>query len=172
MVRRDARVLVGHDATVLEATDAALELLGLTFDELRALPPGALSLDRDRTTTADFDAAWDASGRHPIFGTGTARLLDGRLLRVRYLITHQPDRTYEIILERSGESVAEPPRMYTVGAVLSAWRAAERKLAAVDPDSPEWAAAQAEIEHFRQEYQRLVHDRASDSAPSGGAGHR
>jgi hypothetical protein len=72
------------------------------------------------------------------------------------LITPQADGTYEIILERSDEPVANPPRAYTLGAVLSAWRTAERELAALAPNSREWTAVQAEIDHFRTEYQRLA----------------
>lgn len=169
MVRRDARILVSADSTIIEATDAALEILGLTLAELRALPPGGLSLEQDRAGSAEFATAWEATGRGPILGAGTARLLDGRLIRVRYLVTPQADGSYEIILERSDESVAEPPRAYTLGAVLSRWRAAERELAALEPESREWTAVQAEIEHFRTEYQRLARgererlDAATDS---------
>jgi PAS domain-containing protein len=157
MVRRDARIIVDADSKIVEATDAALELLGITLDELRALPPGGLSLEEDRARSADFQAAWRESGGGEVVGAGTARLLDGRLIRVRYLITPQEDRTYEVILERSEESVARPPRTYTLGTVLSAWRAAERQLAALAQGSAEWTAVQAEVEHFRQEYQRLAH---------------
>jgi hypothetical protein len=156
MVGHDARIVVGADSAVTEATDAALEILGLTLAELRALPPGGLSLEEDRAGSAEFAAAWAETGRDAILGAGTIRLLDGRLIRVRYLISPQPDGTYEIVIERSDEPIAEPPRAYTLGTVLSAWRAAERRLDAVAPDSPEWVAAQAEIEHFRIEYQRLA----------------
>lgn len=156
MVRRDARILVGADSTIIGATDAALEILGMSLDELRALPPGGLSLEEDKAGREGFEDAWQEAGRGAIVGAGTVRLLDGRLIRVRYLIDPSPDGTFEVILERSQEAIGEPPRAYTVGSVLSAWRTAERSLAALAPDSPEWAAAQAEIEHFRTEYQRLA----------------
>lgn len=156
MVRRDARFLVGADSTITEASDAALEIVGLTLEELRALPPGGLSVEQDRSGSAEFEAAWAETGRSPILGAGTIRLLDGRLIRVRYLITPQPDGTYEVILERSEEAVTEPARAYTLGAVLSKWRAAERELGELSPGSPEWTAVHAEIDHFRTEYQRLA----------------
>ena len=155
-MRQDARILVSADSVILDASDTALDLLGLTLEQLKTLPPGALSLEEDKQASAEFAAAWQEAGRGTIVGAGTARLLDGRLIRVRYLITPQADGSFEIILESSGESVAAPPRTYTVGDVLSAWRAAERKLAAVDPGGEEWTAAQAEIEHFRAEYQRVA----------------
>ena len=167
MVRRDARIIVNAESKIVEATDAALELLGLTLDELRALPAGGLALEEDKARSAAFQAAWHESGRGAIVGAGTARLLDGRLIRVRYLVTPQEGGTYEVILERSDESVAEPARTYTLGTVLSAWRAAERELAALAQGSAEWAAVQAEIEHFRQEYQRLARNKRAGSEPSG-----
>lgn len=172
MVRRDARIIVDAESKIVDATDAALELLGLTLDELRALPPGGLALEEDKALTAAFQAAWRESGRGAIMGAGTARLLDGRLIRVRYLVTPQDDGTYEVILERSDEPVGEPPRTYTLGTVLSAWRAAERELAALAEGSSEWAAVQAEIEHFRQEYHRLARTKRdrSESSESFGAG--
>lgn len=158
MVRSDARILVNADSTINDATDAALELLGLDLEELRALPSGALSLEEDIDAAAGFDAAWMASGREPIFGSGTLRLRDSRLVRVRYLITVQPDGGYDVVLEPSDESVTDPPRMYTVGEALAKWRAAERKLAAVDAAGSEWGTVQAEFEHFRREYHRLAND--------------
>ena len=156
MVRRDARIVVAGDSTILEATDAALELLELTFEQLRSLPPGSMSLEEDRAATAGFEAAWRESGRGEIVGSGSVRLLDGRLLRIRYLITPRSDGTFAIIIERADEAVSEPPRMYTIGAVLSAWRAAERKLENIVSGSEEWKAAQAEIDYFRAEYQRVT----------------
>ena len=101
MVRRGARILVGADSTVIEATDAALEIVGMTLEDLRALPPGGMSVEQDRSGSAEFEAAWAETGRGPILGAGTIRLLDGRLIRVRYLVTPQSDGTYEVILERS-----------------------------------------------------------------------
>ncbi len=156
MVRQDARIVVSGDSSILEATDAALELLELTFDQLRALPPGSLSLEEDRVASSGFEVAWDRAGRGEIVGSGSVRLLDGRLIRLRYLITPQADGTFEIVIERADELVSEPPRMYTIGAVLSAWRAAERDLEEVVPGSAEWTAAQSEIEYFRAEYKRVT----------------
>jgi hypothetical protein len=163
MVRADARILVGSDSTILEATDEALRLLGLTLDQLKSLPPGGLALEEDRDASAGFESAWTESGRGAILGAGTARLLDGRLIRVRYLITPQPDGIFEIILEQSEEAVAEPPRTYTVGGVLSAWRSAERKLEALEPGTREWAAASAEVDYFRDEYQRVAQRQSEQS---------
>ena len=158
---RDARILVAADSTIIEATDAALELLGMTLDQLKALPPGALSLKEDKAASAGFEAAWHDSGRGTIVGASTARLLTGEFIRVRYVIAPQTDGSFEVVMERADESVDEPPRTYTVGAVLSAWRAAERQLAALEPDSEEWRVAQVDIDYFRAEYQRVARARAA-----------
>ena len=155
MVRSDARILVGSDSQVLEATPAALELLGLSLGQLRELPPGSMSLEQDRAASEVFAAAWEGAGRAPLVGTGTVRLLDGNLLRLRYYIWSREDGSVEIVLEQSPESVAEPPRAYSIGKVLSAWRAAERQLETLDPGSQEWQAADAENRYFRSEYRRL-----------------
>jgi PAS domain S-box-containing protein len=165
-MRRDARILVQSDSTILDASDAALEILGLTIAELRALPPGGLSLEEDRAGSAEFEAAWNRAGRGTIVGAGTVRLLDGRLIRVRYSIRPLPDETFEVLLEPSEEAVTQPPRTYSVGAVLSAWRAAERKLEAIVPGSEEWAAVEAEVEYLRDEYQRVVRLEGSRPRPA------
>ncbi|MEO7117747.1 MAG: hypothetical protein ABIZ34_02115 [Candidatus Limnocylindrales bacterium] len=165
MVRRDARILIKPDSTIVEATDAALDLLGMSLAELQALPPGGLSLEEDRAASEGFAEAWQEQGGGEIIGAGTVKLLDGRLVRVRYLITTLSDGLYEVTLERSAEAVTEPPRTYSVGKVLSSWRAAERKLSVVTTDTPEWEMIQSEIEHFRSEYRRLARsERATSSS--------
>ena len=78
MVRREARILVGRDSAILEATDEALDLLGLTLEELRQLPRGGLSLEEDRAATTGFEEAWSRAGGGAIVGAGRVRLLDGR----------------------------------------------------------------------------------------------
>jgi PAS domain-containing protein len=163
MVRRDARILVGSDSRVIEASPEALELLGLTFDELVALPPGAMSLDQDRRASDGFEAAWEGDGRPPLVGSATIRLADGQLVRLRYLIGSQPDGTVEVFLDHSPEPVGEPPRAFAIGKILSAWRAAERLLEALEPGSPEWLAAEAETQHFKDEYRRLARYQSSGS---------
>jgi hypothetical protein len=155
MVRGDARIRVGADSQVISATPAALELLGLSLDELRKLPPGSMSVEQDRDASAELAAAWEGTGRAPLVGAGTIRMLDGSLVRLRYSISAQDDGSIEVVFERSQESVAEPSRAYTIGKVLSAWRAAQRRLEVLEPGSHEWHAAQAEDNHFRAEYRRL-----------------
>ena len=156
MVRREARISVGSDSTVLGATAGALELLEMSLAQLQALPPGGLSLEADVAASAGFEEEWRRTGEQRIFGAGTVRLLDGRLLRIQYAIDPLPDGTFEIVLERSQEDVSAPARTFTAGHVLSSWRAAERRLAEIPPETPEWALAKRELDHFRDEFRRVT----------------
>ena len=160
----EATIVIGSDSAVLAASDAALEMLGgLTLEQLRELPRGALSVDPDEGNSESLRAAWSEAGAPALVGSGTIRLLDGTLVRVRYLITPMADGTLELILDRSPESTDHPPRTYTVGSVLSEWRAAERKLAHIPPDSPDWVKVEAEIDYFRRAYRRVVRAKSEDS---------
>ena len=55
----------------------------------------------------------------------------------------------------------EPDRSSALGTVLSARRAAKRRLEdPSQPGSPDWVAAESETEHFRAEYRRLARESA------------
>jgi hypothetical protein len=62
---------------------------------------------------------------------------------------------------KQGETIVDqpirdtPPRRDAV-IILSEWRAAERRLAAADPGTPEESAARAEVDHLREEYRRIT----------------
>lgn len=164
---RDARILIAADMSIAQASHEALLLLDLTIEQLRALPAGGLSLERDQEASKDFEAAWNDAGRNPVIGAGTIRLLDGRLVRIQYFIVPQPHGGFEIVFDRVEESVDAPSRMYAVGEILAAWRAAERTLAELGPESAEWEEAQATIAHFRSEYRRLVTDKGGPALAAG-----
>lgn len=48
------------------------------------------------------------------------------------------------------------PKAVRLQGILSAWRAAERMLDAVPPDSPAWTAAHATFEELRAAFLRIV----------------
>ncbi len=50
------------------------------------------------------------------------------------------------------------PRYRDVEAALDAWRAAERRIAELDQGTPEWVAAEAEVERLRREYHSLMNE--------------
>ena len=126
-MQAEARILVGADSAVLWASSAALEILDMTLEELQGLPPGALSVDPDPEAAGRFRAAWAELGGSTVFARGTVRLLSGKLIRLRIYATPLPDGNIDLLLEPSSESTEEPPQTYTVGSVLSEWRAAERQ---------------------------------------------
>lgn len=166
-----SRLVLGPDGTVIEASAEALELLEVSLEELQELPPGSLGLDRDPVTSEAFQVAWAEAGRGDIVGAGTLRLRDGRLIRIRYLIAPLPNGGFAVLLDRATDPVGAPARVYTTSGALSAWRASERRLAEVVPDSTDWQIAQEALGHFRAEYRRLVAEKmASDGRSSPSAG--
>lgn len=61
------------------------------------------------------------------------------------------------------QPIRETPSRRDAVAILSEWRAAERRLAAAPPGSTEERAARADVEQLREEYRRIT-------APADGAG--
>ena len=151
-----ASLTLSPDGRVRDATPDALDLLGVTLPELRSLPPGAFSPDPpDPDADVAFRNEWEAQGRPDIMGEGTLRRPDGRMIRVRFVITERSDGTFLAVLEPVSAPVDAPPRTFTAGDVLAAWRAAERRLTELVEGSHEWAGVNAEIEAFRRQYQEL-----------------
>lgn len=149
-------LILNGDGSTEDANAAALDLLRLTLDELRALPPGALSPEApDPAATTAFRQQWERQGSPDLSGESTIRRLDGSEVRVKFGITPSEDGRFVAILEEVATSVEAPPVLYTAGQVLAHWRAAERRLAEVREGSAEWQAVTREIETFRARYQAL-----------------
>lgn len=151
-----ATMVLNADGTTADASPAALELLGLTLDQLRALPPGALSPEpRDEVARKAFLEQWERQGSPDIGGEATIRRLDGTSVRVKFGLTPIEDGRFLALLEPVAGPTQQPTTVYTAGQVLAEWRAAERRMVEIPPDSAEWHDAQAEIETFRRRYQEL-----------------
>jgi PAS domain S-box-containing protein len=149
-------MVINADGTTADASPAALELLGLTLEQLRALPPGALSPEpRDEVAQAAFREEWERQGLPDIGGEATMRRLDGTSIRVKFGITPIEDGRFLALIEPVAGPVQQPPTLYTAGQVLAEWRAAERRMIEIPPDSAEWHDTQAEIDTFRKRYQEL-----------------
>lgn len=142
---------------LMEAASAdALALLGVTLPELRSLPRGAFSPEPpDPAADEAFRAEWEAQGRPQVGGRATLQRPDGSKVRVRFAITSSGDGRLLAVLEPVDEPLDAPRTIYTAGDVLSAWRAAERRLQALVEGGGEWAAVTAEIEELRGRYQQL-----------------
>ena len=149
-----ATIVLDETGLVEAASDAALELLGTTIDDLKAAPRGAFAA---RPTSADEDAdlrtQWEAANRPDIAGETTIKRGDGREVRVHYLIAPRDEGGFVAILQPSGGPNGAPGTIFALGSVLAQWRAAERRLATISPDSPEWMAVSAEIASLRATYQ-------------------
>ncbi len=150
----DAVMILDTDGTSLDATPAALELLGVSLDQLRSLPPNAFSPEpRDLDADAAFRSIWQDEGSPDIGGETTIQRLDGTKVRVRFAIRALDDGRFEAVLEPVTAPVSARPTVYTAGQVLSEWRAAERQLTTLEQGSPEWQRVQRLIEAFRARYQ-------------------
>jgi PAS domain S-box-containing protein len=150
----DATMILNEDGTAADASPAALQILGVTLDQLRELPTGAFSAtEPDPAADAAFREQWERQGSPDIGGEATLRRLDGEQIRVKFAISPLDDGRYQAVLIPVGGATDAPPTLYTAGEVLAEWRAAERRLAALPPDSPEIDAVHADIAAFRTRYQ-------------------
>jgi hypothetical protein len=156
----DATVVVNADGSYADASRAALELLGVTMEELRAAGRNAFVVEpMAPEESAALEVAWNESSSEQAVGHATVKRPDGTTVRVRYLLEGQPDGSFLISLQPISEAATRPTTVYTMGRVLSAWRAAEKRLETVEPGSDEWTRAQAEVDAFRDEYRRRFDER-------------
>jgi hypothetical protein len=149
-------LIINADGTTADANEAALELLRVSLDEIRALPAGAFSPEPpDPEASKAFREAWERQGEPDVGGEATIRLLDGSALRVRFGITPIEDGRLMAIMEKVDADTDAPPVIHTAGQALAHWRAAERKLVAIPEGSAEWRAVSREVETFRARYHAL-----------------
>jgi PAS domain S-box-containing protein len=159
----EIRLILTADGTVEDASPAALRLLGVTLEELRTAAPGTFSTEPpDPEADAAFREAWTGVGSGPIAGRATLKRKDGSLRRVRYVIAPRSDGSFAAVLEPIDERVDARSTAVVVGDVLAAWRAAERRLEEVVPDSSEWQHLQTEIRALRDRYQDLFAARRAE----------
>jgi PAS domain S-box-containing protein len=148
-------IIVSPDGRYSDANAAALELLGVTLDELRTSDPGRFAAEpAEPEADAAFREAWEASGRPDIGGATTIRRADGTQARVKFAIRQMEDGSYTVLLTPVPDA-PEPTTVYTAGSVLAAWRASERQLEELPADAPERMGIMADIEEFRERYQLL-----------------
>jgi len=160
----DATVVLDPTGKIVEANREALGLFGVTLAELREAPPGSFAAEPQSPEDAErFRETWEAQGSPDIVGTSTLRRRDGTEVRVGFGITPRDDGTFLAVMRPIPGDRAAPARVFTAGDVLAQWRAAERRLDAIDPASPEWADVHAEIEWFRREYQAMYEARRDRS---------
>ena len=157
----DATMILNVDGTAAEASPAALEILGVTLDQLRQLPSGAFAATAPNPEAdAAFRDRWEREGSPDIGGEATIQRLDGAKVRIKFAISPLDDGRFRAVLMPSPGATDDPTSVYTAGDVLARWREAERRLSVVAPDSPDFEAIQADIELFRARYQELFKRKA------------
>jgi PAS domain-containing protein len=160
----DATVLLNPDGSYADASGTALEFLGVTIEELRAAGRDAFAIDPlTEDASVALQAAWNETRAEHAVGHATVKRPDGATVRVRYLLKSRPDGRYLVAFQPVPETADRPTTLYTMGRVLSAWRAAERRLETIEPGSAEWQHAQAEVDAFRDEYRRRFDERMRQS---------
>jgi PAS domain-containing protein len=158
-----AWVILDADGRYLEASARALEILGVTLDELRSASPATFSAEPpDPDRSAAFRGAWEAAGRPGITGETTIVRPDRTRLRVRFAITSRSDDGYDAVFEPVPGSVGRPAEVRTVGDVIAAWRTAERRLEALEPGTTEWLEAQEEVAWLRDRHAAAFSERLGE----------
>jgi len=155
---RAATVMLDRDGRYLDADKAALDLLGVaSVEELRTTPPDTFAaVPPDPEEQEAWRKAYFASRAEGVLAEGAFRRPDGELVRVRTAIMEEPDGRFRALfypIERPTTNLAA--KTYRIGDVLSEWRAAERRLADLDPESDEGRTVQGDVELLRAQYQQL-----------------
>jgi PAS domain-containing protein len=151
----EAVIMVDAAGAYLDANAFALELLGVSLDELRSSAPGRFAVQAiDDAEQSALRAQWETGGARPLVGTAGMRRPDGALIRVAYAI-EAVDGGFRARLWQIEGTPEDPPSYFTVGDVLREWRAAERNLAELKRGTPAWARTLDEIELLRGKYQEL-----------------
>ena len=157
-----ALIIIDAEGRYLDGNARALEILGVTLEELRAASGTTFAVEPpDPAQSQAFRVAWEAQGRPDITGESSIRRPDGKEVRVRFAINARADGTYAAALEPVPANPGGAASVRTVGAILAAWRAAERRLETLAPGSNEWMAAQEEVAWLREQHATVFreHDR-------------
>lgn len=163
MAASPATMILDADLTPVDASPAALELLGGSLEEIRRLEPGSLAPDpAEAESQAALRETWQREGAPDMTGEATIRRLDGEKVRIRFGLTPMAGGRYLAVLEPITAPLEQPTAIYTAGQVLAEWRAAERRMAEVPRESEEGRRIEAEIEGFRRRYQDLFRTRSDD----------
>ena len=157
MNERPSEAIIDLDAAgrCLDANDTALDLLGVTLAELRAAPPGQFAIGQSiDAEDSPLRAQWLDGGNELPAGTAGLVRGDGTTIRVAFAL-EATVFGFRARLSHVAGSPHAPGSAFTIGDVLREWRAAERQLTELSPDTPDWARTRGEIELLRGRYQQL-----------------
>jgi PAS domain-containing protein len=162
-----ARVLIAADGRYLDADATALELLGVAIDELRQHRVGDFTVPELRDASRASWAHMAATGEvHLLIDETFLLRLDGtaKFVKVHPVVPGDAPGTwwsrFELIPGPRGRvlSLAKPNQ------VLNAWRAAERRAAALPEGSPERAHADRTAAGLGALYRAALDLRIKESA--------
>lgn len=154
---------ISADGRYVDGDDAALRLLGVTLDELRAKRVGDFTTPEQRDVIrANWHLIVKSPGA-PVVRASTVIRPDGSTV-LAHLLTPQvaPDGTFVVrgyAVDQEGSAQTE-----TLAEILHRWRSAERACAASEPGSPTRMEAELEAESLRLLYrfaERLRQDGAA-----------
>jgi PAS domain-containing protein len=153
------RLVADRQGRYVDADDAALELLGLTLEELRSMRVGDFSgphAEMARTVWRRLAA----TGEDMSSGEGTLFLPNGSEIRVRYLrIAAMQSGDYELELEPiDAKHVGRPPTSDRPSTILREWRVAEREAEAAASGGPGAMGAPDEPTDAADKLRRLYQD--------------
>ena len=155
MLGAEAVINIDANGRYVRANRPALQLLGVTLEELRASPPDRFAIrPSSEAEQAALRTEWASDGSRPLIGTAGLKRADGSTIRISYAIEAHRSGFRARLWPVEGSPEA-PPSVFTVGGVLREWRAAERELADLVPGSPEHARTASEIEMLRDKYHEL-----------------
>lgn len=168
---QEAIVSIDSAGQYINANQPALDLLGVSLDELRTSAPDRFAI---RPAVEGEETAlrneWQAAGARPLVGTAGLRRADGTTVRVAYAI-ETTDSGFRARLWQVSGSPESRASVFTVGDVLREWRTAERRLVELTAGTPEWARTLAEVELLRGKYRDLFTALASPKAGRDGEAH-
>jgi len=154
-----ARLVADRQGHYVDGDAAALELLGVTLEELRLLRVGDLSgphAEMARTVWRRMAATGEdmSSGEGPLF------LPNGTEIRVKYVrIRALPNGDYELELEQIDASQLDrPPMSDRPSTILRQWRVAEREAEAAANEGPGAMGAPDEPIDAADKLRRLYQD--------------
>ena len=158
------RLVADRQGRYLDADGAALEILDVSIEELRAMGVGDFS-GPHRELAATVWRRLAATGQDMSSGEGTLYLPNGSEIRVRYeRIAAVANGTYELdftVLDAAvGDSAdaTRPPISDKPSTILREWRVAEREAAAAAIDGPGAMAAPDDATDAADKLRRLYQD--------------
>lgn len=149
-----ALVILSANGHIEGASQAALELLGRSYEEVRGQSPRSLMALSDAESEA-LSQAWKTPGSKAAAGETTIFRADGTRRRVNFILASLSDGRHAVLLEPVAQPAEPGLVFYTMREVLAGWRSAVRRLETESPDSAEWMTTMAEIDAFREQYMRL-----------------